>query len=69
MSTGEIAVLVDSDTLWTAGTLRELVKPFRDPTVGGVTTRQRILDPGPVGAHPLGRLAGERPQRVLDARA
>ena len=27
-------------------TLTELVKPFRDPTVGGVTTRQRILDPG-----------------------
>lgn len=46
LATGEIAVLVDSDTLWTADTLRELVKPFRDPTVGGVTTRQRILDPG-----------------------
>lgn len=46
MSTGQIAVLVDSDTVWTNGTLRELVKPFRDPRVGGVTTRQRILDPG-----------------------
>jgi hyaluronan synthase len=46
MATGEIAVLVDSDTVWTNGTLRELVKPFRDPRVGGVTTRQRILDPG-----------------------
>jgi hyaluronan synthase len=45
MSTGEIAVLVDSDTVWTPGTLRELIKPFRDPKVGGVTTRQRILDP------------------------
>lgn len=45
MASGEIAVLVDSDTLWTADTLRELVKPFRDPRVGGVTTRQRILDP------------------------
>jgi cellobiuronic acid synthase len=42
---GEIAVLVDSDTIWTAGTLSELVKPFRHPQVGGVTTRQRILDP------------------------
>src|SRR6476660_4855355 len=41
----EIAVLVDSDTVWTPGTLPELVKPFRDPAVGGVTTRQRILDP------------------------
>jgi hyaluronan synthase len=46
VATGEIAVLVDSDTLWTADTLSELVKPFRDPEVGGVTTRQRILDPG-----------------------
>jgi cellobiuronic acid synthase len=45
MSTGEICVLVDSDTIWTPDTLRELVKPFRDPKVGGVTTRQRILDP------------------------
>jgi cellobiuronic acid synthase len=42
---GEIVVLVDSDTIWTADTLSELTKPFRDPRVGGVTTRQRILDP------------------------
>jgi len=42
---GDIAVLVDSDTIWTEGTLDELVKPFADPRVGGVTTRQRILDP------------------------
>ncbi len=45
MSTCEIVVLVDSDTMWTKNTLRELVKPFRDPRVGGVTTRQRIIDP------------------------
>ena len=45
MSTGEITVLVDSDTVWTDGTLPELVKPFADASVGGVTTRQRILDP------------------------
>jgi hyaluronan synthase len=45
MSTGDIAVLVDSDTLWTSRTLSELVKPFRDPRVGGVTTRQRIHSP------------------------
>lgn len=42
---GEVVLLVDSDTIWTEGTLDELVKPFRDPSVGGVTTRQRILDP------------------------
>ena len=28
LSRGEISVLVDSDTLWTPGTLSELVKPF-----------------------------------------
>jgi hyaluronan synthase len=38
-------VLVDSDTVWTDGALAELVKPFADPRVGGVTTRQRILEP------------------------
>jgi hyaluronan synthase len=46
MATGDIAVLVDSDTVWTNHTLSELIKPFRNPQVGGVTTRQRILDPG-----------------------
>ncbi len=45
MSVGEITVLVDSDTIWTDATLPELVKPFADASVGGVTTRQRILDP------------------------
>jgi hyaluronan synthase len=45
-TSGEVAVLVDSDTVWTGSTLRELLKPFSDPQVGGVTTRQRILDPG-----------------------
>ena len=34
MSTGEITVLVDSDTIWTEGTLAELVKPFADDRVG-----------------------------------
>ncbi len=45
LSTGEITVLVDSDTVWSQNTLSELVKPFKDQRVGGVTTRQRILDP------------------------
>ncbi|MBO3085799.1 glycosyltransferase [Cellulomonas fengjieae] len=45
LSHGEITVLVDSDTVWTDGTLPELVKPFADAAVGGVTTRQRILEP------------------------
>ncbi len=42
---GEIVLLVDSDTIWTPGVLSELIKPFIDSTVGGVTTRQRILEP------------------------
>jgi hyaluronan synthase len=41
---GDVVVLLDSDTLWTTDTLSELVKPFADPAVGGVTTAQRILD-------------------------
>ncbi|WBU38475.1 glycosyltransferase family 2 protein [Homoserinibacter sp. YIM 151385] len=45
LSRGEITVLVDSDTVWTEGTLPELVRPFADPSIGGVTTRQRILEP------------------------
>jgi hyaluronan synthase len=40
-----IVVLVDSDTVWTQNTLSELVRPFGDPRVGGVTTRQSILNP------------------------
>jgi cellulose synthase/poly-beta-1,6-N-acetylglucosamine synthase-like glycosyltransferase len=45
LSSGDITVLVDSDTVWTENTLSELVRPFADPKVGGVTTRQRILEP------------------------
>jgi len=44
-SRSDIVVLVDSDTVWMPGCLGELVKPFADPAIGGVTTRQRILDP------------------------
>jgi hyaluronan synthase len=42
---GDVVVLVDSDTIWSRRTLLELVKPFAERDVGGVTTRQRILDP------------------------
>ncbi|CAN5154683.1 N/A [soil metagenome] len=45
LSNGDITVLVDSDTVWTENTLSELLKPFADTKVGGVTTRQRILEP------------------------
>jgi cellulose synthase/poly-beta-1,6-N-acetylglucosamine synthase-like glycosyltransferase len=43
IASGEILVLVDSDTIWTDDTLPELLKPFADPAIGGVTTKQRIL--------------------------
>lgn len=45
LSKYDITVLLDSDTVWTPGTLSELIKPFKDSNVGGVTTRQRILEP------------------------
>ena len=42
----DVTILVDSDTLWTEGTLREIVKPFAaDKKIGGVTTRQKISKP------------------------
>jgi hyaluronan synthase len=44
-ATGDICVLVDSDTRWLPNTLPELLKPFADPKVGGVTTHQRIGEP------------------------
>ncbi len=42
---GEISVLVDSDTLWCEDTLEELLKPFANKKVGGVTTHQKIFAP------------------------
>lgn len=43
-ATGNIVVIGDSDTVWQMDTLREMVKPFADPAVGGVTPNQRIFD-------------------------
>lgn len=41
----DITILVDSDTIWTENTLEELLKPFsEDEAIGGVTTRQKILN-------------------------
>ena len=40
---GDIAVIMDSDTIiCDEKTISDLVKPFADPTVGGVSTNQRI---------------------------
>lgn len=40
----DAVVVLDSDTVWTPGMLRELLLPFDDPRVGGVTPRQRIFN-------------------------
>jgi len=52
-STGVVVVL-DSDTIWMPGALTEMLRPFADPRVGGVTPRQAIFD---VGNDPVRRLA------------
>ena len=42
----DVTLLVDSDVLWTENVLKNILMPFaEDPLVGGVTTRQKILDP------------------------
>jgi hyaluronan synthase len=42
---GEIIILADSDTEWQPGLLAAVVAPFRDPSVGGVGTRQNAYLP------------------------
>jgi hyaluronan synthase len=42
----DVVVVLDSDTVWEPGALAELLKPFADPRVGGVTPRQAIFDVG-----------------------
>ena len=50
----EVVVVVDSDTVWERDTLHELLRPFTDPRVGGVTPSQAIFD---ATADPVRRLA------------
>jgi hyaluronan synthase len=40
----DIVVVLDSDTIWERGALDEMLRPFADPRVGGVTPRQAIFD-------------------------
>src|SRR3954468_10110797 len=40
----DVVVVLDSDTIWADGVLSELLRPFADPRVGGVTPRQAIFD-------------------------
>ncbi|MFE3166861.1 glycosyltransferase family 2 protein [Streptomyces sp. NPDC059224] len=41
-ATGELLVLVDSDTRWEPGLLDAVQMPFADPAVGGVGTQQNV---------------------------
>jgi hyaluronan synthase len=41
----ELVALVDSDTIWAHDVAAEACKPFADPTVGGVGTRQNVYNP------------------------
>ena len=41
-ATGEIVVLSDSDTSWAENLLEEILKPFSDPEVAGVSARQNV---------------------------
>jgi hyaluronan synthase len=50
----DVVVVLDSDTVWEPDALRELLRPFADPLVGGVTPRQGIFD---VGSNPVRRFA------------
>jgi len=53
-STTDVVVVLDSDTVWEPDALAELLRPFADPRVGGVTPRQAIFD---VGTNPVRRFA------------
>lgn len=44
-ATGEVVVLVDSDTQWQPGLLAAVQMPFLDPHVGAVGTRQNVFLP------------------------
>jgi len=50
----DVVVVLDSDTVWARDALAEMLRPFADPRVGGVTPRQAIFD---AGDNPVRRLA------------
>src|SRR3954454_6112955 len=52
--TTDVVLVLDSDTVWAPDAMAEMLRPFGDPRVGGVTPRQAILD---VGDNPVRRLA------------
>jgi hyaluronan synthase len=50
----DVVIVLDSDTIWAAGALQEMLRPFADPRVGGVTPRQAVFD---ADTNPVRRLA------------
>lgn len=52
--TTDVVLVLDSDTVWAPGALAEMLRPFADPRVGGVTPRQMIFD---AADNPVRRLA------------
>jgi len=45
VASSEIVALVDSDTIWSKNLLRVALAPFKNPSIGGVATRQKVLNP------------------------
>ncbi|MEK7557157.1 MAG: glycosyltransferase, partial [Patescibacteria group bacterium] len=41
----EVVALVDSDTIWADEVKKNVLMPFQDPKVGGVSSRQSVLEP------------------------
>jgi hyaluronan synthase len=41
----DLVALVDSDTIWASDVAAEVCRPFADPRVGGVGTRQNVHQP------------------------
>lgn len=46
VSCADIVILADSDTVAAPNSVSNILQPFADAAVGGVTSRQRIFDPG-----------------------
>ncbi|MEM2856138.1 MAG: glycosyltransferase [Candidatus Nitrosocaldaceae archaeon] len=41
---GDIVALIDSDVIWAENTLKNGIKPFKDPSIAGVCTRQNACN-------------------------
>lgn len=52
----ELVALVDSDSVWAPDVADQVCRPFADPRVGGVGTRQNVYGPGGRARGFLGRI-------------